>query len=249
MGLFSTPFESGPGPGEGARNPSGIDLAQEFATLAQWSCGKSFVDANPRYSDLIKGLPPGRATSMCLSESPGTISVTGEQPRVFGYPGSIELNMPAVTELADCARILVDLGYGGVEQEAPGVAHDIRNRSYGIRFSCIPQRNYPLIRLQISFYSSLREPLHLEVLSDILDRNVQNFYEALCENGTYELSVHVMRKHLGSVFASIDDRSRNGLAEGIAGLVSGMRRMRESDRDMQRAVKEFERRHPLGEGM
>lgn len=249
MGFFSKAFDRRSEPeGEEGKTPE-VDLADEFSSLEQWTHGERFVDADPRYAELIRSLPPGEATSMRLSESPGTISVSGEKQRVFGYPGALELNMPAVTELGDMSRILVDLGYAGVEQEAGGVARDIADGTWGIRFSCIPFRSYPLLRLQVSFYSGLREPLHLEVLSDILDRNVQDFYVALCDSGTYELSVHVMRSHLGSAFGSVTDDVRRGLAGGIASLVSGIRAIPVHERDMQRAVREFERRHPLGEGM
>ncbi|ASQ90126.1 hypothetical protein CHL67_03560 [Prosthecochloris sp. GSB1] len=249
MGFFSKSFDRGEGSGVGSPGSRIIDLAREFASLEEWTHGTRFEDADARYSELIRGLPAGEATSMRLSESPGTISVSGERQRVFGYPGTIELNMPALTELADTSRILVDLGYSGVEQEAGGVARDIAAGTWGARFSCIPSRWYPLVRMQVSFYTGLREPLHLEVLSDILDRNVQDFYVALCDNGSYELSVHVMRSHLGSAFGSVPDDVRGGLAAGIASLVSGIRAIPVTERDMRRAVSEFERRHPLGEGM
>ena len=225
------------------------DIHQQFARLEPWTRGQRFVDADPQYSDVIKSLPTGEATSMRLSESPGTISVTGEHHRVFGYPGTLEFNMPAITELSGTARILLDLGYSGVEQEAQGIAHDIMNKTYGMRISYLSLKTYPLLRLQISFYSYLQEPLHLEVLSDILDRNVQDFYTSLYETGNYELSVHVTRKHLGSVFSSVTEKEQNDVYRGISGVVSRLEALQPSDRDMDSAVREFERRHPLGEGM
>lgn len=225
------------------------DIASVLEKLDTWTEGKSFVDADPQYSDVIKGLPSGEATSMRLSESPGTISVTGEKPRVFGYPGALEFNMPAITELSGTARILIDLGYSGVEREARGIAHDVMNKSYGLRISYLSMKSYPLIRLQISFYSFLQEPLHLEVLSDILDLNVQGFYAALYETGNYELSVHVTRRHLGSVFSSVTEKERNDVYRGVSGVVSRLEAIPPSERDMKHAIRDFERRHPLGEGM
>lgn len=225
------------------------DIRQLFAQLEHMTKGQRLVDADPQYSDVIKSLPPGEATSMQLSESPGTISITGEHPRVFGYPGMLEFNMPAITELSGTPRILIDLGYSGVEQEARGIAHDITNKTYGMRISYLSLRTYPLLRLQISFYSYLQEPLHLEVLSDILDRNVQDFYTALYETGNYELSVHVTRKHLGSVFSSVTEKERNDVYRGVSGVVSRINAIKPSDRDINIAVRDFEQRHPLGEGM
>ena len=208
------------------------DIRQLFAQLEHMTKGQRLVDADPQYSDVIKSLP-----------------ITGEHPRVFGYPGMLEFNMPAITELSGTPRILIDLGYSGVEQEARGIAHDITNKTYGMRISYLSLRTYPLLRLQISFYSYLQEPLHLEVLSDILDRNVQDFYTALYETGNYELSVHVTRKHLGSVFSSVTEKERNDVYRGVSGVVSRINAIKPSDRDINIAVKDFEQRHPLGEGM
>ncbi len=229
--------------------PAAKDIVVVLGRLEPWTKGLRFVDADPQYSDVIKNLPPGEATSMRLSESPGTISITGEEPRVFGYPGALEFNMPAITELSGTARILVDLGYTGVEQEAQGIAHDIMNRTYGMRISYLSLKSYPLLRLQISFYSHLQEPLHLEVLSDILDRNVQDFYTALYASGKYELSIHVTRRHLGSVFSSVTEKERNDVYRGISGVAERLEAISPEERDMNRAVNDCERRHPLGEGM
>lgn len=242
---FNNRFDSFPGKGETAA----VDIRQQFARLGAWTKGQRLVDADPRYSDVIESLPPGEATSMQLSESPGTISITGEHPCVFGYPGTLEFNMPAVTELSGTARILIDLGYSGVEHEARGIVHDITHRTYGFRVSYLSLKRYPLLRLQISFYSFLPEPLHLEVLSDVLDRNVQGFYTALYETGGYELSVHVTRRHLGSVFSSVTEKERSDVYRGISGVVARIEAIKPSDRDMNVAVREFERRHPLGEEM
>ena len=249
MPFFSKTFrrrtEEHPGKEDAAIN----DIRQEFAKLDTWSKGQRLVDADPQYSDIIKSLPAGKATSMQLSESPGTISVTGESPAVFGYPGTLDFNMPAITELAGTSRIMIDLGYSGVEQEASGIEHDISNRTYGMRISYLWLKTYPLLRLQVSFYSFLQEPLHLEVLSDILDRNVQDFYSALYETGSYELSVHVTRRHLGSVFSSVTEKQRSDIFRGVSGLVSRLEALPLPDRDMNSAVRAFEQRHPLGEGM
>ena len=233
----------------GREEVPGKDISPVLERLGPWTRGQRFVDADPQYSDVIKGLPSGEATSMRLSETPGTLSVAGERPRVFGYPGTLDYNMPAVTELSGTARILIDLGYSGVEEEERGIAHDVLNRTYGLRISYLSMRSYPLIRLQISFYSFLQEPLHLEVLSDILDLNVQDFFRALYENGKYELSVHVTRKHLGSVFSSVSEKERNDVYRGVSGVVSRLEAIEPSGRDMKNAVRDCERRHPLGEGM
>ena len=249
MAFFSKPFGKRFDVLHGKDEVEVNDIRQLFARLDNWTKGKRFADADPQYSDIIKSLPPGEATSMQLSESPGTISITGEHPRIFGYPGTLEFNMPAITELSGTPRILIDLGYSGVEQEARGIVHDITNSTYGMRISYLSQKHYPLLRLQISFYSFLREPLHLEVLSDILDRNVQDFYTALYETGNYELSVHVTRKHLGAVFSSVTEKERMDVYRGVSGVVSRIEAIRPSDRDMSSAVRDFEQRHPLGEGM
>ncbi len=225
------------------------DIMDVLGRLESWTKGQRLVDADPKYSDIIRALPSGETTSMRLSESPGTISITGENPRIFGYPGTLEYNMPAITELSGMPRILIDLGYSGVEHEAKGIMHDIVNRTYRLRISYLALKSYPIIRLQVSFYSFLQEPLHLEVLSDVLDLNVQNFYTALYETGKYELSVHVTRKHLGSVFSTVTEEQQSDIHRGMSGVVSSFQALTESERSMERAVRDFERRHPLGEGM
>lgn len=249
MAFFSKRFGArsvSPAPKE---EPAAKDITPVLERLEFWTKGQRFVDADPQYSDVIRSLPSGEETSMRLSESPGTISVTGENPRVFGYPGTLEYNMPAITGLSGTARILIDLGYSGVEQEAQGIVQDIMNKAYRLRISYLAMRSYPLIRLQISFYSFLQEPLHLELLSDILDLNVQDFYRALYETGKYELSVHVTRRHIGSVFSSVTEKERTDVYRGVSGVVSRLGAIPDSGRDMKDAVREFERRHPLGEGM
>lgn len=249
MAFFSKRFGARPVSPAPKEEPATKDIAPVLERLEPWTKGQRFVDADPQYSDVIRSLPSGEETSMRLSESPGTISVTGETPRVFGYPGTLEYNMPAITGLSGTARILIDLGYSGVEQEAQGIVQDIVNKAYRLRISYLAMRSYPLIRLQISFYSFLQEPLHLEVLSDILDLNVQDFYRALYETGKYELSVHVTRRHIGSVFSSVTEKERTDVYRGVSGVVSRLEAIPDSGRDMNDAVREFERRHPLGEGM
>lgn len=249
VAFFSKRFGGRPGSPAPKEEPAAKDIAPVLERLEPWTKGQRFVDADPQYSDVIRNLPSGEATSMRLSESSGIISVTGENPRVFGYPGTLEYNMPAITGLAGTARILIDLGYSGVEQEAKGIAHDILNKAYRLRISYLAMKSYPLIRLQISFYSFLQEPLHLEVLSDILDLNVQDFYKALYETGKYELSVHVTRQHIGSVFSSVTEKERTDVYRGVSGVVSRLEALPDSERDLKNAAREFERRHPLGEGM
>ncbi len=249
MSFFSKVFGSRFDPEPPRYDEDIPDLQTCFDQLETWTTGTRMADADPQYSAMIRSLPPGEATSMRLSRSPGTISLEGDEPKVFGYPGTIELNMPTVTELAGLPRILLDLGYAGVEQEVPGILHDLVNRTYRIRMSCMASRSYPLLRLQISFYSNLPEPLHLEVLSDMLDCNVQDFYASLCESGRYELSVHVMRKYIGSVVADVSRNETASLCSGIAGLARDLASLAPERRDMRQAVAEFERRHPLGEGM
>ncbi len=253
MALFSKFFERSfnpeSQPASAAKNEPVEDLEIVLGRLEPMTTGKRFVDADSQYSDVIRSLPSGEATSMRLSESEGTLSITGEEQRVFGYPGTLDYNMPALTELAGTARILIDLGYSGVEEEAEGIAHDIAHSSYRVRFSCPAMKSYPLIRLQISFYSYLQEPLHLEVLSDILDRNVQDFYRALVSTGRYELSVHVTRNHIGSVFSSITPKQQAALPRGISRVVSHLESIEPGARDMSKAVQECERIHPLGEKM
>ena len=250
MAFFSKHFGgrsvAAPAPKE---EPSAQDIVNVLGRLEPWTKGQRFVEADPQYSDVIKNLPSGEATSMRLSESSGTISITGENPCIFGYPGTLEYNMPAITELSGMPRILIDLGYSGVEQEARGIANDIMNRAYRLRISYLAMKSYPLIRLQISFYSFLQEPLHLEVLSDILDLSVQDFYTALYETGKYELSVHVTRRHIGSVFSSVTEKERTDIYRGVSGVVSRLEAIPDSERNMKNAVRDFERRHPLGEGM
>jgi len=245
--VFGSAFEPEAQPPRYDEDLPGVEEC--FDRLAAWTTGKRMADADPQYSSMIRSLPPGEATSMRLSRSPGTISLEGDDPRVFGYPGSIELNMPTLTELAGTPRILLDLGYAGIEHEATGILHDLVNRTYRLRMSSIASRRYPLLRLQISFYSNLREPLHLEVLSDMLDCNVQDFYASLCDSGRYELSVHVMRDYIGSVFSSVPGDEIQSLHAGIVGLTRDLEALAPESRDMQQAVAEFERRHPLGEGM
>ena len=249
MAFFSKHFGSRSNPPAVKEEAPAKDIATVLERLAPWTKGQRFVDADPQYSDVIRTLPSGEATSMRLSESSGTISITGENPRVFGYPGVLEYNMPAITGLSGTARILIDLGYSGVEQEVQGIAHDVMNKAYRLRISYLAMRSYPLIRLQISFYSFLQEPLHLEVLSDILDLNVQDFYRALYETGKYEMSVHVTRRHIGSVFSSVTEKERTDVYRGVSGVASRLEAIPGSGRDMNNAVREFERRHPLGEGM
>jgi len=250
VGFFRKHFVSSrPDDSPGREETVVQDLVPVLARLEPWTKGQHFIDADPQYSDVISNLPSGEATTMRLSESAGTISITGEEPRVFGYPGTLDFNMPAITELSGMPRILIDLGYSGVEQESRGIAHDISNRTFAMRLSYLALKSYPLLRLQISFYSFLQEPLHLEVLSDILDRNVQDFYTALYNTGNYELSVHVTRQHLGSVFSTITEKARNDVYRGISGIVSRIEGIPPSDRDMSTAVRDCERRHPLGEGM
>ena len=248
-GFFEKPSRLGAKPVSSAGSEPVEDLESVIARLEPVTTGKRFVDADPQYSEVIRNLPSGKATSMRLSESEGTLSITGEEQRVFGYPGTLDYNMPALTELAGMSRILIDLGYSGVEEEAEGIACDVSNSSYRLRFSCPAMKSYPLIRLQISFYSYLQEPLHLEVLSDILDCNVQDFYRALVSTGRYELSVHVTRNHIGSIFSSISPKQQAALSGGISRVASHLESIEPARRDMSKAVQECERIHPLGEKM
>jgi hypothetical protein len=106
------------------------DMTSLFEGISTWSTGKRFREADPRYSEMIRSLPPDQASSMRLSRVSGTISITGESPTVFGYPGSLELNMPALTSLSGMARVLLDLGYAGVEDEAGAITESIINRTF-----------------------------------------------------------------------------------------------------------------------
>lgn len=226
------------------------DLDAAIEGLAAWTTGKRMADAGEKYSAMINTLPPGTATSMRLSDTVGTLVIDGEQqPVLFGYPGKIELNMPALTELAGTARILLDLGYEGIEHEKKGILRDLTAGTYRLRVSCISSSLYPLVRLQIGFFSDLQEPLHLEVLSDMLDCNVQDFYLSLCDSGCYELSLHVMREHIGSVFATLDPSECRTISRDLAVAAADLASIPSSARSLERAIRECERRHPLGEGM
>ncbi|MBV5326057.1 MAG: hypothetical protein JZU65_00240 [Chlorobium sp.] len=103
--------------------------------------------------------------------------------------------------------------------------------------------------MQVGFYNGLQEPLFLEVLSDILDLNVQDFYASLIEKGRYEISVHAGREHLASVFCTISDSDLLPVAEGLNMMVAHLKNITSSGWNMQKAVRSFERHHPPGEGM
>ena len=225
------------------------DIKRLFEGLSRWSTGKRFIDADPKYSEVIRSLPPGTASSMRLSRVAGTISVTGEQPKVFGYPGSLDYNMPALTSLSGMARVLVDLGYSGVEREAGPIRNAVLNRQFKFRITSFAEREYPLVRLQIGFYGGLQEPLFLEVLSDLLDRNVQDFYTTLLESGRYEIALHVQREYLASAFCTIADSELLSVAGGLKMAIEHLQQIPAASRSMPQAVQAFERRHRLGEGM
>jgi len=250
MGLFDRFFKKESNvPPIVSREQRKPDMTSLFEGIAMWSAGKRFTEADPKYSEMIRSLPPDQASSMRLSRVPGTISITGEHPTVFGYPGSLELNMPALTSLSGMARVLLDLGYAGVEQETGAITESIMNRKFRFRISFFAEQHYPLVRLQIGFYSGLQEPLFLEVLSDILDRNVQDFYSSLIQKGSYEISAHAGREHLASVFCTIPDPDLFPVAEGLNMMVAHLKNITPSGWNMQKAVRSFERHHPLGEGM
>ncbi|RNA64641.1 hypothetical protein CR163_004935 [Prosthecochloris sp. ZM_2] len=250
MGLFSRTFGALFGDEQPLYGENVPQIEEAFERLASWTTGRRMADAGEKYASMIRRLPEGDATSMRLSEAAGTMTIDGEQsPVVFGFPGALELNMPTLTGLAGTARILVDLGYEGIEDEARGILHDLNSGGYRMRVSCIPARSYPLVRLQISFYSDLQEPLHLEVLSDLLDCNVQDFYTAFCQSGRYELSLHVVREHIGSVFASYPGEELVQVRRCVAGEAVRLAAIEPEERNMELAVRECERRHPLGEGM
>ncbi|MEI6758162.1 MAG: hypothetical protein FDX18_06320 [Chlorobium sp.] len=225
------------------------DIKRLFEEISVWSIGKRFIDIDPKYSEVIRNMPAGEGSSMRLSRVPGTISVSGEQPKVLGYPGSLEFNMPALASLSGTARVLVDLGYSGVEREAAAIRDGIMNRRFKLRITSLAEQSYPLVRLQVGFFNGLQEPLFLEVLSDILDRNVQDFYSSLVQSGRYEISLHVQRNYLASVFHTISDRELNDIANGLAAMVAHLKKITPSGWNMAAAVRLFERRHPLGEGM
>ncbi|MBC8524535.1 MAG: hypothetical protein ISR54_03290 [Chlorobium phaeobacteroides] len=50
-------------------------------------------------------------------------------------------------------------------------------------------------------------------------------------------------------FSSITDNARNDVYRCISGIVSRIEGIPPSDRDMSSAVRDCERKHPLGEGM
>lgn len=250
MGVFDMFFRKGPqDPVQPGQESGNVDIAALFEGLSGWSSGRRFADADPKYSEMIKGLPPGTGSSMRLSKIRGTMTLGGENPKIFGYPGSIELNMPALASLGGMARILVDLGYEGVEREAPPIAAALEKRQFRLRMGCFLEQHYPLPRLQLAFSDGLAEPLFLEVLSDILDWNVQDFYYGIVTTGLYEISLHVQRVHLGSVFCSVPQSERQSLAGGLRQLADRLKSTSPSGWNMQEAVRSFERRHSLGEGM
>ncbi|NTW55752.1 MAG: hypothetical protein HGB20_01755 [Chlorobiaceae bacterium] len=250
MGFFDMFFQKEPErPQQPVPDLGKIDIASVFEGLAGWSSGKRFADADPKYSDMIKGLPQGSGSSMRLSKIRGTMTLGGENPRIFGYPGNIEPNMPALASLGGLSRILIDLGYEGVDREAPPIAAALEKRRFRMRMACFMEPYYPLVRLQLAFMEGLAEPLFLEVLSDILDWNVQDFYYGVVTTGVYELSLHVQRNHLGSVFCSVPDAERASMAAGLKQVADRLKSTPPSGWNMQEAVRSFERRHPLGEGM
>jgi len=250
MGIFDRLFnkESDLRPQRGGELPE-TDINELFKLLDPWSTGKRLADADPRYSDVVGQLPLQEGTSLRLSSSPGTFTLSGVNSRIFGYPGTIELNMPTLTSIAGLGRILLDLGYSGIEEEAAAIQQETLLSSFRFAVSGYSESSYPLLRLQISFTGGLRDPLHLEVLSDILDRNVQDFYRILCDVGRYELSVHIQRRHLASALCIIDERQKGSLAGTLKTAVSHMLSISPDRRNMAQAVRSFERRHPLGEGM
>jgi hypothetical protein len=239
------PERSGPPLQDGGK----VDIAAVFEGLSGWSSGKRFADVDPKYSEMIRGLPPGTGSSMRLSKIRGTMTLGGENPKIFGYPGSIEPNMPAIASLGGMARILIDLGYEGVDQEAPSIAAALEKRRFRLKMACFPEPQYPLARLQLAFLDGLAEPLFLEVLSDILDWNVQDFYYGIVTTGLYEISLHVQRNHFASVFCSVPDSERSFLAGGLKQLADRAKSNPPSGWNMEEAVRSFERRHALGEGM
>ncbi|NTW82622.1 MAG: hypothetical protein HGB36_04555 [Chlorobiaceae bacterium] len=250
MGFFDMFFQKVPErSSRSAQDYGQIDIAEVFEGLSTWSSGKRFADTDPKYAELIRGLPPGTGSSMRLSKVRGTMTLGGENPKIFGYPGAIEPNMPAVTSLGGMARILIDLGYQGVDQEAPLIAAALEKRHFRLRMSCFSEQHYPLVRLQLAFSEGLGEPLYLEVLSDILDWNVQDFYRCIATKGVYEISVHVQRNHFASVFCSVTDNERLSLAGGLKQLADRLKSTSPAGWNYQEAVRGFERRHPLGEGM
>jgi hypothetical protein len=250
MGLFDMFFQKGPERfSSPVPVPGKIDIAALFEGLSVWSSGRRFADADPKFTDMIKGLPSGTGSSMRLSKIRGTMTISGENPKIFGYPGSIEPNMPAVASLGGMARILIDLGYEGVEQEAHPIAAALEKRRFRLKMSCFREPKYPLLRLQLAFSDGLAEPLFLEVLSDILDWNVQDFYYGIVTTGQYELSMHVQRNHLASIFCSVTDSERQVLAGGLKLIADWLKGNPQPVWNMQDAVRSFERRHPLGEGM
>ncbi|NTW10892.1 MAG: hypothetical protein HGA26_06000 [Chlorobiaceae bacterium] len=219
MGFFDMFFQKGQeGPVQPGKEQGKVDIAAVFEGLSGWSSGRRFADADPKYSDMIKGLPPGAGSSMRLSKIRGTMTLGGETPKIFGYPGSIEPNMPALASLGGMARILIDLGYEGVDREAPAIASALEKRRFRMRMTCFLEPHYPLPRLQLAFSDGLAEPLFLEVLSDILDWNVQDFYYGIATTGLYEISLHVQRTHLASVFCSVPDNERLLLSGGLCQL-------------------------------
>ena len=143
----------------------------------------------------------------------------------------------------------MNLAYNGIESEAEDIKKAIQNGAYKVRLSYASEAQYSLIRLQVSFLGDLRDPLHTEALSDILNKDVQDFYCALNETGRYELSVHARLQHLHSVFGTISQQEIADMYGGFEKRVKNMKKIKPADMNMMAAVRTFESKHPMGEGL
>lgn len=185
---------------------------------------------------------------MRLSAAP-IESLTGDKPRILSLGGQIAPNAPTLFRVAGMGRILLDLSYPGIESEAAEIKSALLKGAYKLRLSYAPERKYSLIRLQVACFGNPKKPLHTEALSDILNRNVQEFYCAVQSSGRYELSVHAKRQHLHSVFGSIPQEQVAGMYSGFERLVKNMKRIKPSERNFLAAFRAFESKHSLGEGL
>jgi hypothetical protein len=151
------------------------------------------------------------------------------------------------------------LAYNGLQREAPLIKSSVESKNATIKFTFHRLTKYPIIWVVVTISGSLSQPLIVEAFPDIMNADVQTFFNTILEKGLYEISIQTpyqinqaeARKSewvgagyfLVSTKFSLSQKEANEIWGELNGLVNHLKEIPKNRRDYVSTVNEFMRTH------
>ena len=171
-------------------------------------------------------------------------------------------NTPTLFSTGDMGRIILRLDYDGLKREAPLIKSAVESKNATIKFTFHKLQKYPVIWVVVTIGGPLSQPLNVEAFPDIMNADVQTFFNTILEKRHYEISIHTPFKinqveakksewvsttgyFLVSTKFSLSQKEANDIHGELIGLVNHLKQIPKNKRNYASTVEEFMKTHSL----